>query len=101
MLRITGQESPDRHRLTAGIKQWMTSAIDRYSTMEYTLPTWVNLMMYRAVVVMAAESRFEQLTLDGGPALTVSRMYIDIEFISCSSAVARLHSKLNANSELA
>ena len=93
--------------------------MDWYCIVEYTLPTWVNLMMYWVVVVMAAESHLEQLTLDGAPrchgtagitghfhqdstcALTTSCMYIDIEFISYLSAVARLHSKLYANSELA
>jgi hypothetical protein len=28
LLKIAGQEHPDRHRPTAGIKQWMAPAVD-------------------------------------------------------------------------
>jgi hypothetical protein len=94
MLKIAGQESPDRHRPTAGIRQWMTSAIDGCCTMKYTLPTWVNLMMYRAVVVMAAESRLEQLILDGGPSVSWDSRYnraFSPRFILCAFSIPHVY----------
>jgi hypothetical protein len=94
MLKIVGQESPDRHRPTAGINQWMSSATDRYCTMEYTLPTWVNLTMYRAVVVMAAESRLEQLILDAGPSVSWDSRYnmaFSPRFILCAYSILHVY----------
>ena len=72
----------------------MTSAMDWYCIVEYTLPTWVNLMMYWVVVVMAAESHLEQLTLDGGPSVSWDSRYnraFSPRFDSCAYNILHVY----------